>query len=579
MSRNYEKKEDTKHNPRLNKSRGKKSFNKKDSNKANFTGLNAKDRDNDPNWYFSSPELAEQASQLSFQSVLGFGSIHGYKIPSILRFDTVLCPGNTYNVREKHGTNPKFNSASESTAYQIPTQIDPGKAGVNLMAAKLYTLLSSFTGRTASYGPQDVAMMILGIASIAEVSEHLRRVFGIALTYNFRNRALPLGIIRAMGIDADDFVHNVAIYRMRFNVAMSRINQIPLLDNIGIIRKSRDIYQNVYQDDPTSMSQLWFYQPKYAFVIDETAYSTGTVLRAVTLNSDTSGLYTNMQKFSDVLSVLEDQITAILESSTLNFIYADLLNMANKLSVPTWKFDYLAENYVVMPVFNNNALLQMHNLTIAGEPYTPSNATAISMISKTIANKSVKFTMGPHIYSDADTNEVVYNPVFTGLIGMNSMVADFPTDSPSIEDRIEALRFAAYDSGYNARSKWLSSGSGETHLRLFTALPDHYVSKAYLFNVLEPDSATTVPCCLAMDTSKVLVNDATLNTNTKYIQLTQLEHAPLVYMVTNDSTQAEHDSTFNGILGGLQYYTEVDYNYIKRLLDLMTIGLYDFRVK
>lgn len=554
---------------------------KRRSNKSkprNESKLDSTGRDNDPNWYFTNKDVAEQTAQLSFQNVLGFGDIDGYKIPSIVRYDLAMSPGCTYPVQNPTGIKYPITSGSEQHSVTYVGQPGPAKSGINMMAAKLYTTMSSFTGRTASYAPQDVAMMILGISSIAETTEAVRRMFGLLFTYNFRNRSVPLGILRTMGIDVDDFMANSSIYRQRFNALIARINQIPLLENIAFVAKSRDIYQRVYQDDPTDMSQLFYYMPSTAYRINETLSSTGTVLESVGF-ADTaygygysSGL--NQTVMSQLLDTIESQITAMLESSTLNFVYADILNMANKVGVKTWQFDYLAENYVVIPEYNQNALLQMHNLTVMGAPIN----FGTDMEASTHYGSNVYYTPGYSIFSDANTNNVVFNPLFADgyAAGCHSTIAvvDMPTDRPTIEDRIEALRFTSLSSGCVIDGSDFASGTAGDKYLAFSALPDHFVVNFTVFNNINYSAATltgadAILTCL--DSTWFQAIGAPVD---PYVAFQGLEHAPLIYL----QTTASGSQSLAHIMGGLQYYTTVDYRYVKRVLDMMYIGLFDFRI-
>lgn len=547
---------------RVKKSEVVKSSNGKPAPTAN---LDKGARDNDPNWYFTSPELAEQASQLSFQSMLGQGSVHGYQVPTITRIETVMNPGVTY--RPSTCMHEGFRSWG-SVQLDSLSGVDPGKSGVNMMAAKLYSTLSSFTGRTASYGPQDVAMMILQISSIAEISEWIRRAFGVALTYNARNRTLPLGLLKSMGLDVNDFLKNLSVYRMRYNVDMSRINQIPLLENIAYIKKSRDIYQRIYMDDPTNMSQLFYYSPAYYHTLDEAGDSDGSVLKARTFS------FSNVSMDSQ-LSKLERMINAALESSTLNFIYADLINMANKLNVSTWQFDYLAENYVVMPEYNQNALLQFHNLTIMGQPLDvldPNDASkgikALVPYYQNQQNMEVYVTHGADVFCNANTNDIVYNPLFdANNINLWAWMVDMPTDAPSVEDRIEAIRFAALNFGNVITPSGISGATLTRNAYIFNVLPDHYVTQIYTFRNIDysQNNPAKITALRSVDPDDSMVSLDIVDS------WSQFEHAPL-------RAVAGPSGSLSRIFGGLQFYTMYDCYYAQRLLDVMLTGLWDFRV-
>jgi hypothetical protein len=546
--------------------------------KANLDSTN---RDNDPNWYFSNKELADQAAQLSFQNVLGLTPLCNYQVPTIARIKLASTPGTTYNVPNIASRTYKFQSLG---SVRTRGYVQEGKAGVNLMAAKLYTLLSTFSGRTSAYAPQDVAQMILAISSIAEVSEAIRRTFGVALTYNYRNRMLPLGLMASMGVDPFDMVSHLSEYRMRFNVAMSRINQIPLLDNIGYIRKARDIYQNVYMDDPTSMAQLFFYIPEFIWYLREDIESTGSILTAVDLPRYDAD-YADKGTMADWLEMLEKAITYVLESSTLNFIYADLLNMSTKLKTPTWQFDYLAENYVVMPIYNQNALLQFHNLTVIDKPatfykQTPSEGVdrrgslAVPIYGQQ-SDGSVYVTNYFDVLADPDKNDVVFNPIWwnPNTIVSSWAVVDMPTDSPTLEDRIEALRFMVCDSNFVGSAADLSGiyvPGDFQYFAVFRALPDHVCVGLDIISKFTTDPSVSEGVeYLRIDRT---FNPAASMQEEMPAKLSQFEHAPAYVEVGPNSNNIIY------LYDQLQFYTEIDYTYLKRLNDLVTIGLFDFRV-
>lgn len=515
---------------------------------------------NDVSWYFTSKEVAEQASQLSFQSVIGLDGIGNYQLPSVTRIDLNPCPGITTK-----GVGYQGNANDGSLC--IPISLSDAKSGINLMCAKQYTLLGTFTGRISAYQPNDVGIMELAISSVAELSEHIRRMFGLALTYNGRNRTIPLGLLRSMKIDVNDFVKNIAVYRMRFNVLMSRINQIPLLDNIGYIKKARDIYQRIYTDSESSMAQMFYYAPFTVWEIDEQSSPDGTILAPVPV------VRGSVKTVGTLLDSLDSMITKLLESSTLNLVYADILNMSNKIKAPTWQFDYLAENYVVMPIYNKNALLQLHNLRVVGEPlgggdWLPSDHykdTTLTGPSGTPSSVTVRITEGNYVLSDVDNNNVVYCPVFKGLNYTQNLV-DMDTPVPTVEDRLEALRFTSSPSMYYMKGSDIN-GSADTQMyNLLPALTDHYA--AYIVNYgnisANADGVVTITSSSTTQSStpgRLIAN------------LTQLDWAPLISEVSSSIPL-----TCDMVWGDLNFYTKFDWRYLDRLNDLIYIGLFDFRV-
>jgi len=488
--------------------------------------LDSKGYPNDPNYYFTSPELAQQAAQLSFQNVLGLGKLGNYEVPSIMTIHFNPSFGNSYPTT---GTGDSW--TEEPTETNLP-EVPSGRSAINAMGDKLYTLLSQFTGRTANYAPQDIIQMIGAVASVAEATEHLRRAFGVILTYNERNRAIPNLLVKAMGIDYADLASNFSNYRMRFNTAIARINQIPLLDNIMYIRKSRELYQRVFTDSPSPMAQIFVYVPRSVWTLQESHVPEGSILE--TTDFVVAGVTKTMSQYLDIV---ERMITNLVESSTLNMIYADILNMSNKLKTPLWHFDYLAENYVVMPEYNVGAILQWHNMDIVGVP----NQWTTGILEE----QDYRFTPRNDVYPDVNNNGILYNPLFPLGSGKTpNTLVDVPSGDPDITDRIEALRMSACDGNWVVVHNQAKFGA-------FRALSDHYVTTISIYGNLNGNSISII--------NEYLTNRLWM------CKFSQFENGPIM----------QSDSE---IVGSLNYYTTVPYEYLKRVNELMMMGLLDFRV-
>lgn len=547
-------------------------------NEKNFSAIK-KDKDmyNDPNYYFFDKDLAEQASQLSFQNMLGYGSIKGYEIPTIVRILMNPSPGVTVDVPEPSDLT-EVNAATASPELPV-SYIGKNKAGINLMCAKLYTMLSTYSGRSAGYAPQDVGSMILGISSFAELSEHTRRIFGVAMTYNSRNRSIPLGLIEALGVEPEDFIKNIAVYRMRFNVIMTRINQIPLLDNIGYIRKSRELYQHIFLDSGSPMAQTFFYAPYSVWTLDEESYEQGTILKTTPVPYHSRGNESMTPPpvyMSQYLDLLDTMVTKLLESSTLNLVYADLMNMASKVSVSTWQFDYLAENYAVVPEVNAEAILQFHNARIVGK-YTQH---AYRSDARTVV------TPENDVYPDVETNNLVYSPCIRGASwresGTKTMlpfwkdaIVDSPVANPDLQTRIEMLRFSCADSGY-----WYKeTGSTEVAVsragKLYCALPDHWITAIDIFSnfssEMDADDIISIP-----DSVMYRFDSYDLSDIDRLAKISQIGGMPIFFMRPAEGGEISNNTA---LFGDFNFYTTVDWKYLKRINDVIFTGLFEFRLK
>jgi len=489
-------------------------------------------RNNDPGWYFLNSELADQASQLSFQSIAGSGNlVEQYAVPTFAVVALNPSPGVTPNANLKFW---------------------PSRTGFNQSMFKFYTRLSMKSGRTASYAPQDVGMMVLALGEVISMVEYIRRAFGVAFTYNERNRMYPYAAVKTMGIEPEDFFANQAAYRMRFNTDITQINQIPIPSNIAYFMKCAQLYQDIYLDTPdNAMAQSFMYVPATTWILDETAFSGGSILRTVSVTCGLDDGNQGIKSMDAMLDILEAQIAALVGSSTLNVIYADILNLVSQNQIPMFKFDYLSEGYQVIPQYNANACLQFNH--IGGVGYARNNAFDLQNY----------ITPRNDVYPNPNINEVIYNPTFGGPAGNfnHDIIVNLPTSNPSIETRLEALRFTgmATDSRITI---------GDQAFSCNMALPDHYCVSIYIYtNVNDPEATMEVH-----STSELMNYHDNVGWVKLHAAISKFNHFPIMYV-----QQSTDPYSVLYVLGDLDYYTTVDFTYIGRLLSVVNQGLYEVR--
>lgn len=493
--------------------------------------------DNDPNWYFLDANVAAQAASISFNQYVGqtvnidaisAGGMHStkqYNVPGVL----VL---------------PMAPSIGETVT---PT------SGINMANLKLYSTLSSKNAKTTNYAPQDITMLELALGEILSMFEHIRRVFGIAMTYNQRNRLLPKALIAASGVQSDDFFKKLADYRLEFNTLVTLVNQIPFPATMAYMYKCMDMYQNVYTDGTSAMSQIIMLVPGLTWLLSESATDTGSVLSTVELPTlkftDAQNITTlpesSLWTMGQWLSQLRTMIQTLMTSSTFNYIYSDILNYADKTGVKLFYLDYLLESYSVVPTYNMNFLLQIHNMTILGMP-----------LKKGTESGTTAFTYND-VSSDVDTNSVVYDPTFAILsnVGVFSKyIVDFPTPTATAVDIIEGTRYLAIGRGVN------NQRTGTKY-----SLPDHYCVLGFIINFLSEASGANLVYYVGCSSN---ATDALSDFEAFYTQLTQFDWAPLCYIYSSNAFE---------LIGDLNYYTTVTGEWLRRVNDLAYQALFEIR--
>lgn len=514
----------------------------------NDVGSNSTDYVNNPNWYYTDAGIADDMSRMSFNNFQGdsikLGSI-ALTNPSIFVFDMLPSPGTT----------------SVSNGSALLTN------GTNLAAIKLFSELSMKSGRTTSYAPQDVAMLELAIGEVLSMISFCRRAFGIAFSYNQRNRDYPRHIISSMGINVDDFLSHLPEYRMRLNTIITAFNQVPFPSNVAYLDKCASLYDNIYLDSPSAMAQSILMRPLRTWILDETSYEGGTILKTVSPftypgNADTH----DPVAFYIVLNCLQAQVEQLLDSGTLNYIYGDILNLSQKNSIPLLTLAFVPEAYSIMPVYNEKFLLQMHNMTIARYPV---------MDPKSIDSSC---TPSNDVYPDTNKNAIRYKPCLPlnqqsagSSIQIsdidkffNNTIIDSNNGDPSIEDRIEMTRYKIMNDPSTAI---LYDNTTHVQYCAYPILPDHYCAGLNVFGI---SWNTHQFGKLSFITSSFMTPDIS-----RYfaIYISKLDWAPLLQLYNG-----EDGAIFQtGSLGDLDYYTVINSDYLKRVNLLAQTALMQLR--
>jgi hypothetical protein len=481
---------------------------------------------NNPNYYFTDAELAKQATSISFNTFLG-----------------------TSDDYSGEGTNATNTTPTVMIIHTMPTAgpMDPlysGASGINMAGRKLYTRLSSINAKTTNYAPQDLITLMLSLGSVLEMISFIRRAFGLAFTTSYRNRIVPKEILRMMGIDADDFFKNIAAYRLEFNTLINMITKIPFPANVAYFEKCATMHDHIWTDSADmAIAQLYAIVPKYLWKFNETYSEQGTGLNTIDLSTDGS----HIKQMSSYLDTFSEMIEQLLTSSTLNFIYADILNLAAKENIPLYQVSFVPEDYTVIPEYNAEALLQIHNITFVGYPEEANAA------------KFTNWTPQNDVVPNVNKNTIDYYPSFSATnAALNTKrIIDFPNGTPDVAEIIEATRYAAIASD--------ASLVADTYHVTGVALGDHVANDVIVYyttaTVVQTYPHSSSSLVTTATSSFALAND-----------FSKFDWSPILFgSVNSDKTR------FTNVLGDLNYYTFIDREYLTRVDDLAMMALFELR--
>lgn len=566
--------------------------------------LNSTNYKQNPNWYFKDAVQADVLSRIQMNAFGAITKIGNDILPTVCALYANPCPGVTkYEV----GVDPQFNAK-----------------GINRAAQKLWYILTCKSGRAAGYTKADVALLLLGMGGMIETYEFIRRVFGIAYTYNQRNRALPGMLFQAMCVDMQDYQKNAAVYLKRMNSLMAIMNQLPMPGNISWFAKCQDIYQNIYMDYPAEMAQLFVISPSTTWVIEENdGFIGGSYLRTVDMcikhadstssspitigkssnstiqNSDgkvygvskRSTKVKRLRNLSEYIDVFEEQVNNLLFSSTFSQIYSDLLRAFDNGTLSRWSFDYIDEKYNIAPVFDDNRLWMFHNATIANGLQTISRS---NWQSKWSTDPEVETSYGyvfqygtpcNDVYQWAKTDVVLYNPGLTTYIGSaaagkytletDDVVVDFPSDAPTVEQRVDYTRyiFTPSDNEFASPTNYTGSTAVMYNVSFNMLLPDHWFEFCELLF-----GAEDAPMMIADDPYSDVSRRSEISGSSSHqfngvTAMSKFHHGPMIDNFNYGSGIGKRGSVF----GEMNAWALLRRSWFSDINDMIYVDLFDIR--
>lgn len=480
---------------------------------------------NNPNYYFTDETLKNQIATFSFNQFTG--------VP----FDMATRSDGTKVTK----TNSTVMSIRLNPSAGYTTGIGSSNS-LNLASLSLYTKLSANNAKTSIYAPQDLTTLILGVGQLIAVASHCARAFGLARLFNYRNRAYPRTIIKSVGIDYDDLASNFADYRNRYNLLMVAASQIPIPANIPYFAKCSEIYAHAYLDmEGSSMAQTYVFCPESTWILNEEAEG-GTSLDVLKLQADTNG---QVKTMNTLLGALQSMIEALLNSTTLNAVYSDILRVADKEGMPLYSFTTIPDDYTVLPVYNKEIRQWINNLTILG---TPLDTPVVG-----------DHTPGNKVLPDPDNNGVKYKPQFRlTMVEAINPILNFDSGDVGVNDIVEATRLTS------AYSLVMDGPNTYTDV---CALADFYVTR---INLYEGAALTGTLNNVGLRFEDASKPEVLYNAMTTLAVYSNFDWSPTLYLVNRSYTLYDVIQDFN-------YFTTVDLEYLTRLHEACMFGLISIR--
>lgn len=367
----------------------------------------SKDRPNDVSWYAANPQLLADAASLSFGNPLGItytlratqdiGSTelkdYDFAAPGLMSMNVALCPG------------------------YANTWTDP----VNIAARNLYSFVRHANSGHSNYDAPDLMNYLLAADSVYSMWAFLVRTYGLLRAYSIYNRYWPRAVVESAGLDFDDLSANMADFRYQINQFAVKASSLCVPKDLTMFARHTWLFSNVYLDDPGVKGQTFVFNPAYFYKYTITV---NNVTLEPQLLQNKEGL-----TYKNLIDMANDILDAMLVNEDMNIMSGDILKAYGMEKL--WRLSSIAEDYIVLPVYNAEVNYQIHNATVFEVSDSDLTGWRISQDMTEGPNRGC-LIFKPTVTADAQSVGSLY-----------PCILDMPMDTPTPADVMVATRLAA----------------------------------------------------------------------------------------------------------------------------------------
>lgn len=488
----------------------------------------------DPNFQ---PKKPDRSNEKTREGIPTHNAWQDYAVSEQIARDVASLPWNVLSGTKQivywTGPNPDnpvqqkglfINGAVGEIAY-IPAYYTTGQtsSGLTMASMQLYTYLRHANSGARNYEPADAIMLIMAMKDIYRRYFEARRCFGIAAFFAYDNRALPRMLFKALGVDYQDFIANMANYRYRLNIIAERINNIAIPKYFRVFNRVAYVSSNWFADSSSVRGQFYVMHGIINYSWSGTSSSQGTELIA----SQETAFAGAIGSFVNKLQSLEASLEAIESDTDANTISGDILHAFQQSEV--YRVAPVDDNYRLAPLFDEDILAQIENMD-----------TLTSHMNSVNASQILSGTWFGHSLNVTQTNGLPFwQPWFgnySGNQGSNVMGVSSPTrmifnshkDNPEYTDVLEWSRMhPVFELDY-----LLNGATTPTNVNVLQVMECGIELPFGLYIADNPDEGST----LIKQVYSPTTNNVSSNEVRALLRLMQYDWHPPVYFLQNPVT-------------------------------------------
>lgn len=296
---------------------------------------------NDIAWYRPDSQVMKDAANLSFATTMG------------LPFDLADADGGIGTVKAVD-TMPGI-----MTMFTVPTfgPLNDWSSPFNVAVRDMYTFIRHANSGHSNYDAANLGMYLMAYDSAATFYAWMVRLYGLTRTVLVQNAYTPKDLVTAAGGNYHSLVTNLADFRGYINSYAVRLNAMRVPSKWHILERHMWQYTHVFADSPTNKASFYIFRPAcyWKYTLAATPTATGLSPFAMT------GLW-DLAKIKDAGETL---LNSILNDEDFNIMSGDILKA---YAENTFSLNLISEDYAVMPVYDQEVLMQIHNASMILSP-------------------------------------------------------------------------------------------------------------------------------------------------------------------------------------------------------------------
>lgn len=493
---------------------------------------------NDVSWYAGSPQLLKDAGSLSFNDALGSNIApmpEGYKITA-----------------GPSATNKTYISVGPGI-MQIDFIPTIGSTGINspitVASNKIYSYVRHANSGSKNYDAPDLMTYLIHMNNVYMLWNWGKRAYGIATTWEMKNRYIPETLLEASGWNPIDIRENLAQLRYYLNYFASALNSICVPNTMPLFQRTSYLVSNVFKEDDTDKAQMYVFRPGVFYSANDLTPG----LTCAGIVGDTT--------VREWQLIMQSMIRTVLNSEDLGIMSGDILKAYGSNNL--YYLSPVEEGYTVHPAFVSDVLHQIHNATLV--PVFDFNSYMdISITQDAGTNQlvqDIKIASTAPIPSERYL-DFLYNTVEPSDVMVGSRLTCIPRN---FDYDVTSKGFVAAQATYGTEIihdieiyNWVRPCGDANNLTIITErVPSYYkTSSTIRQEFLTPSTGTPGGALMSM---------------------AQFKYAPMipctdVNTVTDNDGIYTFDGTFEGFTGPRDNFTIIDYNELYRLHELAVLS-------